>query len=73
MAMLGAAGPDEEVYIDVKPWDESLSLASVVGANHYDKDANVVGCDAFLVLQPSTEGATRLDPLGQDDAPAVVN
>lgn len=59
--LLSQAKPDDDVHIDVKPWDEGLNVTTLVAASRYDE---VEGAPGFILLQPSTEGATRLDPAG---------
>jgi hypothetical protein len=58
MELLALADPDTQVFIDVKPWDEALNLTPAVAAHHYGRGHD----HRFVVIQASTEGATRLDP-----------
>jgi len=58
IALLELADPDTQIYIDVKPWDEALNLTPAVAAHHYARGTD----HRFIVVQASTEGATRLDP-----------
>ena len=51
--------PNAKVLVDVKPWDEALNLTELVSGTSYSAHGSE---PAFIVLTPSTDGATRLDP-----------